>query len=161
VQDPPAEITVTVRTAVTIRVPSEYQTIQSAIDAANYGDTALVAPGIYFEHIDFRGKAITLTSETGPQDTVIDGGNTDPVVRFISGEGRNSTLNGFTLQNGRAGIGNQEAVEGGGVKIQGSSPTITNNVIMNNHACQGAGIGISSGSPLIQRNTITNNDSNL
>jgi Big-like domain-containing protein len=152
VQDPPAEITVTVRTPVTIRVPSAHQTIQSAIDAADYGDTALVAPGTYREHIDFKGKAITVTSESGrPEDTIIDGGDAYPVVSFISGEGRGSVINGFTLQNGRA------TISGGGVNVQGSSPTITNNVIRNNHACQGAGIGILSGSPLIQRNTITNN----
>jgi hypothetical protein len=151
VQDPPAEITVTVRIPVTIRVPSAQQTIQSAIDAADYGDTVLVAPGTYPEHIDFKGKAITVTSENGPQVTIIDGGDAYPVVSFISGEGRGSTINGFTLQNGRSALG------GGGVNVQGSSPTITNNGIRKNHACQGAGIGILSGSPLIQRNTITNN----
>jgi hypothetical protein len=133
-------------------VPSAQQTIQSAIDAADFGDTVLVAPGIYVENIDFKGKAITVISESGrPEDTIIDGGDANPVVSFISGEGRDSTINGFTLQNGRA------ALWGGGVYVQGSSPMITNNVIRNNHACQGAGIGILSGSPLIQRNTITNN----
>jgi hypothetical protein len=152
IQDPPAEITVTVRTPVTIRVPSAQQTIQSAIDAADYGDTVLVAPGTYQEHIDFKGKAITVTSESGrPEDTIIDGGDANPVVSFISGEGRGSAINGFTLQNGRS------ALWGGGVNVQGSSPMITNNVIRNNQACQGAGIGVLSGSPLIQRNTITNN----
>jgi len=161
VQDPPTEITVTVRTPVTIRVPSEQPTIQSAINAAAFGDTVLVAPGTYFEHIDFKGRAITLTSESGPQVTIIDGGNTDPVVSFISGEGRGSSLNGFTLQNGRGGIDNQGFPNGGGILIRESSPTITNNVITNNHACNGAGIGILSGSPVIQGNTITNNVSNL
>src|SRR5262245_6154975 len=153
IQDPPAEITVTVRTPVTLRAPSaQHPTIQSAIDAADYGDTVLVAPGTYHEHIDFKGKAITVTSESGrPEDTIIDGGDAYPVVSFISGEGRGSAINGFTLQNGRADLW------GGGVSVQGSSPTITNNVIRNNQACQGGGIGILSGSPLIQRNTITNN----
>ncbi|MBO0859818.1 MAG: hypothetical protein J2P21_15410, partial [Chloracidobacterium sp.] len=153
IQDPPAEITVTVRTPVTIMAPSaQHPTIQSAIDAADYGDTVLVAPGTYPEHIDFKGKAITVTSESGrPEDTIIDGGDAYPVVSFISGEGRGSTINGFTLQNGRA------ALWGGGVNVQGSSPTITNNVIRNNQACQGGGVGILSGSPLIQRNTITSN----
>jgi parallel beta-helix repeat protein len=163
VQDPPAEIAVTVRTPVFIKAPSAvYPTIQSAIDVAGYGDTVLVAPGTYFEHINFRGKAITVRSESGqPKDTIIDGGSANPVVSFISGEGRGSSLNGFTLQNGRASIANQGFVYGGGIVIQESSPMITNNVITNNHACNGAGVGILSGSPLIQGNTITNNVSNL
>jgi hypothetical protein len=156
-QDPPAAVTVTVP----IRVPSDQPNIQSAIDVANDGDTVLVAPGTYSEHINFRGKAITVKSEGGSQNTFIDAGSADSVVSFISGEGRGSVLNGFTLQNGKAGMDNQGVVNGGGILIQGSSPTITNNVITNNHACYGAGIGIRSGSPLIQGNKITNNDSDL
>src|SRR5215831_9548513 len=151
-QDPPAEITVTVRAP--IRVPSDQPTIQSAINVATFGDTVIVAPGTYVENINFGGKAITITSESGPQVTIIDGRNADSVVSFISGEGRDSVLNGFTLQNG---IANQSPLEGGGISIQGSSPTITNNAIRNNQACDGGGIGIGFGSPLIQLNTITSN----
>src|SRR5262245_2486473 len=159
VQDPPAEITVTVRIPVIIRVPSEQGTIQSAINAADYGDTVLVAPGTYSEHIDFKGKAITVRSESGPQVTIIDGGNADSVVVFTSGERRDSVLNGFTLQNGRRVQGPVPGTaQGGGIKVEAaSSPTITNNVIRNNQACTGGGIGIASGSPLIQLKTITGN----
>src|SRR6266545_2874203 len=158
VQDPPAEITVTVRTAVTIRAPSEQLTIQSAINVAAFGDTVLVAPGTYVENINFGGKAITVTSERGPQVTIIDGGNTNRVVSFTSGEGRDSVLNGFTLQNGKAGF--SSGFTGAGIKVENSSPTITNNVIRNNQACRGSGIGIDFGSPLIQLNTITGNSNN-
>src|SRR6266540_857399 len=155
VQNPPAEIHVTVP----IRVPSDQPTIQSAINVALNGDTVLVAPGTYSENIDFKGKAITATSESGPKDTIIDGGNVAPVVSFTSREGRDSVLNGFTLQNGREVLGRPE--EGGGISIFGTSPTITNNVIRNNLACSGGGIWIAFGSPLIQLNTITGNSNNL
>src|SRR5262245_28277820 len=156
VQDPPAEITVRVRTPVTIRVPSADQpTIQSAIDVADFGDTVLVAPGTYHEKINFGGKAITVRSESGPEVTIIDGGFADSVVSFTSGEGRDSTLNGFTVQNGDGEF--NSGFTGGGVLVKRSSPTITNNLITNNHACDGGGIGIAFGSPLIQRNTITSN----
>src|SRR5262245_55059597 len=158
VQDPPAEITVRVRTAVFIKVPSEHLTIQEAIDAADYGDTVLVAPRTYSENINFRGKAITVTSESGPEVTIIDGRNADSVVTFTSGEGRLSTLNGFTVQNGKADSNN--GFTGAGIKVQNSSPTITNNVIRNNLGCRGGGIGIDFGSPLIQLNTITGNSNN-
>src|SRR5215475_10213978 len=154
VQNPPAEIQVT-RSPITIKVPSDRLTIQSAINDAADGDTVLVAPGTYSENIDFKGKAITVTSESGPQDTTIDAGNADSVVKFISGERRDSVLTGFTLQKGRP--ASTSSSEGGGILIRESSPKITNNKITNNHACIGAGIGILSGSPLIQGNTITGN----
>jgi parallel beta-helix repeat protein len=117
----------------------------------------LVAPGTYFENINFRGKAITVTSESGPQATIIDGGNANPVVIFFSREGRDSVISGFTLQNGRLDLNTPPLREGGGISVDASSPTITNNVIRNNQACSGGGIGIFFGSPLIQFNTITGN----
>jgi hypothetical protein len=148
VQDPPTEGHVTVRSPITIRAPSDQPTIQAAIDVADIGDTVLVAPGTYAENINFRGKAITVTSESSPKDTIIEGLNASSVAVFNSGEGRNSVLNGFTLQKG-----------GGGITVEGASPTITNNVITSNRSCKGGGVRIASGSPLIRLNTITSNGS--
>lgn len=60
----------------TLRVPSEYSRIASAIDAAFEGDTVLVAPGTYTgpgnRDIQFYGKDIVLLSEGGPEVTIID-----------------------------------------------------------------------------------------
>ncbi len=57
----------------TLKVPSQYPSIQAAIDVAVNGDTVLVAPGTYVENIDFMGKSITVKSEQGPDVTTIDG----------------------------------------------------------------------------------------
>jgi hypothetical protein len=58
------------------RVPSEYATIQEAVDASSDGDVVLVAPGTYTgdgnKNIDFSGKAIVVRSELGSYDTAID-----------------------------------------------------------------------------------------
>lgn len=84
----------------TIKVPTDQPTIQAAINAAHTGDTILVAPGTYFENIDFKGKAITVISSDGAAKTIIDGGAKTSTVIFKTSELRNSVLSGFTVQNG-------------------------------------------------------------
>ena len=46
----------------TLRVPEDYATIQAAINAAQNGNTVLVAPGTYAGGITITGKTITLAS---------------------------------------------------------------------------------------------------
>src|SRR5262249_26440216 len=128
-----------------------------AINAAQSGDTVMVGPGTYTENINFKGKAITVKSAQGKSQTVIDGGAIDSVATFNMGETKDSVLRGFTLRNGRSGFDTPGFGDGGGVRIENSSPTITDNVITANTACNGLGISVRSGSPLIQRNTITAN----
>lgn len=87
-----------------LQVPGTYPSIQAAIAAAAPGDKVLVAAGTYAENVDFLGKALTVVGLSGPEDTVIDGGGTAPAVRFQSANGPDSTLRGFTVTNGTAGI---------------------------------------------------------
>lgn len=138
---------------VTRSVPSEFPTIQTAIDAAANNDTVLVAPGTYPEQINFHGKAITIRSEEGPAVTIIDGGGAGTVVTFESGELATSVLEGFTIRNGNASFG-------AGMTMLGSSPTIIGNVFEFNSQGGGgfgAGIGGNVSSPLVERNIFRNN----
>ena len=96
----------------------------------------LVAPGTYVENINFRGKAITVASEQGPEVTIIDGNGAGSVVTFAGGENRSAVLRGFTVRNGA------NSFSGGGVLIQFSSPTVIGNWIVNNGACSGAGVPV-------------------
>lgn len=130
-----------------VRVPQDFQTIQAAIDASASGDTVLVAAGTYVENINFSGKVITVKSESGPNATIIDGNGRAPVVTFFAGEGPSSVIRGFTLRNGDSNL----RVGGGGIAVDGASPTITGNIIVGNRSCSGGGIAISSGgSPVVE-----------
>jgi serine protease len=107
----------------TLHVPSEHATIQAAIDAASSGDSILVAPGTYVEHLDTRAKMLVLRSELGPASTVIDGGGQGRVIDIAGG----GTLEGFTIRNG------YDYYAGGGIRVRGSVHTaILNNVIESN-----------------------------
>ena len=90
----------------TIAVPADAATIQVGINLANDGDTVLVAPGTYVENLDFKGKAIAVTSGATSymeaSATILNGIGTKPTIRFASKETRSSVLNGFTIQNARA-----------------------------------------------------------
>lgn len=143
----------------TLAVPSSYPSIQAAIDAASPGDTVLVSPGIYQEFLDFRGKAITVKSLAGPEQTTIDGvnpfaANAKSLVTFSQGEGASSVLDGFRLFRGGGNLVNNWYL-GGAIFCDASSPTIKNNIILANIASFGGGIAcINAASPRIENNVI-------
>jgi len=126
-----------------ILVPDEYGTIQEAIDHGWPGGTVWVADGIYQgqgnRDLDFKKRAITVRSINGPQNCIIDcqGTEAEPHrgVYFHSGEDPNSRLIGFTIQNGYGQYG-----KGGGIRCNGSSPTIEDCIIRDCHAHYGGGM---------------------
>lgn len=140
--------------AAKLRVPLDHSTIQGAIDASSDGDTIAVAPGTYFELLNFHGKAVTVRALAGPRRTIIDGNGSGPVVTFMSGEPRESTLEGFTIRGGFS------VFRGGGIWMAGfeTRPTIRGNHIVDNETVgTGAGIQIGFGGPWIEGNFIARN----
>ncbi len=135
-----------------ILVPSEVPTIQEAIELAQSGEIILVESGTYFETINFLGKAITLQSLDGAEETLIDGSSVATVVTFASGEGLDSVLDGFTITHGW--MFNDE---GGGIYCLNSSPTLRNCIIHENTAFLGGGIYASGSSLQVEHTVISEN----
>ncbi len=120
-----------------------YCTIQTAIDNAVDTDEVVVAEGTYSEKINFLGKAITVRSSGGPVTTTISAaGPRESVVNFLSGEGQNTVLDGFTI----TGANNNGGP--GGLELVGSSPTITNCIVDGNTGL-GGGMENDNSSPVV------------
>jgi len=83
----------------TIKVPSEYATIQEAINAATPGTTVEVSSGIYHENVVVN-KTVLLIGEN-QATTIIDGGGTGNSTTVTAD---NITIKGFTMTNGANGL---------------------------------------------------------
>ncbi len=125
-------------------VPGHYPTIQAAIDAAANGDTVLVAAGIYYENITLKDGV--QVRGAGADVTTINGGGVEPVVTAVE-VGSGTVLDGFTITNGNVGNGR-------GIRLNGGSPVITNNVVTQN---SGGGFYAHFSSATIAHNTISDN----
>ena len=159
--------------AAVLHVPGDYSHIQNAIDAGTNGDVVLVSPGAYYENINFKGKALTVSSTNAADpgvvaSTIIHASGQSSVVSFVSGEGPGSVLTGFTITGGygtaNASFGTG-LYFGAGIYCFGSSPTITGNLIVSNVAPTGAsglqgyggGIACIESSAVISRNLLAAN----
>ncbi|MEZ5199025.1 MAG: FlgD immunoglobulin-like domain containing protein [Bacteroidales bacterium] len=136
----------------------DFTTIQAGINAAspNSGDTVLVWPGIYYEHIYFNGKHITLTglyvSNQDPwfiHNTIIDGSNNVNCV-MMSGGSDTMVINGFTIRNG-------SSTTGGGIYTNQATVAIKNCIIENNYALAGGGVYLKDTQGFLSGTTIRYN----
>lgn len=141
--------------------------VQRAIELAASDDTILVAPGTYYEDIDFLGKGLVVRSQDGPEATTIDAtGQDSSAVIFKNREPPTTVLEGFTITGGRGSSDDLSVTNsyGGGIIVLAGSPTIRNNIITGNSAGWGGGIHIgrlgtdvSAGNVALTNNIIKNN----
>lgn len=134
-----------------IRVPSQQPTIQAGLNAAQSGDTVLVAPDTWRELLTWPSRdGITLLSEAGPESTRVDAEKTGLCLNMTSGSlTRATVVEGFTFASGLDSTGGAAGIRCGG------SAVIRRNRITN---CQGVGLYLystsSSFAPLVWGNEI-------
>lgn len=115
-------------------VEHPFDAIQEAIFVCQDGDTVLVADGTYTglwnKDLDFGGLPITVRSENGPDNCIIDCEGEGRALQCRFGEDSESVVDGFTMTDGHV------SQYGGGAIFcyNASSPTIKNCVITNNCA---------------------------
>jgi hypothetical protein len=148
--------------ALELRVPSEYSSIQDAIDAAVPGDdVVVVADGTYSGNLLVQ-KAITIKSENGAENCVIDCANQSRGVTFVGTSASGAVLSGFTITRGNGqtnGLFSQYENWGGAILISNAgSITISDCTLWNNVVSRfGGAIASITSSPVISRCVIENN----
>ena len=167
-----------------INVPGDQPTIQDGLNAASFGDTVMVAPGIYFENIIWPQVDGIKLIGAGRDNTIIDGNNQASVIRIdaLNIIGNATLIKGFTITNGNAlppwpesqggGIyiydsdavledltitGNTADDFGGGLYVWLCEPVIRNTVIINNTATSRGGVDCKLGAPIFDHVTVSNN----
>jgi parallel beta-helix repeat protein len=133
--------------AVIRRVPQDYSTIQAAINAANAGDTILVAPGTYPEYV-LVNKSVTLMGTD--RQSIITGAASPLIV--IEVKASNVKICNFTI------IGPTSYHHG--IWVESPSPTPYENVQIINNAITGCHHAIYLGRCtrcLIANNTLNRN----
>ena len=169
---------------ITIHVPSDYTTIQAALNAADFTDTVLVQPGTYSENIIWpETNGIKLISAGDSSNTIIDGGGNSCVIymnpqtvaidttTLIQGfkitNGSTSNGGGLFLSNcdpmlNRLNIRNNSVTQyGGGIYLNSSNPLISNTIVdANSTSYWGGGIYLTSSNPSLTNVIISNNSSN-
>ncbi len=131
-----------------------YNSINTAVSEARYGDTIIVNPGTYNETISMKSGVKIYGA--GAEVTIISGDGSGPVVTASGVEIMdNAVISGFTIKGG-------SADHGGGIYIDNASPTVENNFIINNSATFfGGGICIAGGLPNIYNNFIVSNSAEV
>lgn len=143
----------------TLRVPSQYPTIQAAVNAAQNGDTIMLAPGTYNTSTINITKYITITSSGNSGNTTIQVQTQQPVlvwqnVPFTGGI--QAKLENVTINNGHS---NQSGQAGGITLANGADVQLSNVVIENSYSStNGGGMIIYNSDPVLSSVTFSNDN---
>ncbi len=124
-------------------------TIGDALAAAAPEDVIHVCPGVYNENLVIS-QAVQLVATGGAAVTIIDGGGSAVTVSVSGAGAPGVVLQGFTV---RGGAGSN----GGGVRCESSTISMTGCVVTGNSATNGAGLYATGCALDIDGNTFNNN----
>ena len=131
-----------------IWVPDEFELIQNAIWSSGDGDTVMVRAGEYREQLQFFDKNVSLISESGPEETILNGTGYYTAVWITGGQDTTMLIRGFTFVN------NSEFTCYGAFFSGGASPTIVNN-IFSAPEINGRGLIIDQNAAILRNNLFT------
>ncbi len=127
-------LTVGLAQAATLRVPTEFSTIGSALNAARAGDRVEVQPGLYQETGLYLKAGVLLAGvDEDPSRTVIDGQGHARILMACE-PGPTSRINRITFQNGWARGKNSYGKSGGAIFINQAKLDLTECRFTNNRA---------------------------
>ncbi|MDP8205650.1 MAG: hypothetical protein P9L92_03215, partial [Candidatus Electryonea clarkiae] len=152
-----------------ILVPDDYDTIQSAVNAVNDGDTIIVEHGTYNENIVANHSSFTLASRylLDEDSSHID----STIIRALDNNDYYSPIRvyleredlvhiaGLSITGGRLGHPNHNyhSQSGGGIYIEGGSFYLQNCSIFDNIAWSGGGIHLEETEGIVEYCSIYNN----
>ncbi|MDD2890188.1 MAG: T9SS type A sorting domain-containing protein [bacterium] len=128
------------------RVPSQYSTIQAAMDACVASDTILVAKGTYNENVVFKKSKIQLISESGADSTEIHGNGGVTISTSVSGMDISTLLYGFKITGGTGGYDG----EGGGLRMWNQNITVRKCIFTGNKANEGGGLYLERSDAIVE-----------
>jgi len=115
------------------RVPAQHATIQAAITAAQQDDVVMIADGIYNEYIYLQEKSITVRSENGPANCIIDRQYLGPGIGVHRCGPIPATIEGLTIRH---------AIDSG-VNISYSDGVVLRNCrLLHNEGYRGGGLNV-------------------
>ncbi|MDD5528920.1 MAG: T9SS type A sorting domain-containing protein [bacterium] len=128
------------------RVPSQYSTIQAAMDICAEGDTILVAKGTYNENVVYDVNRVQLISESGADSTEIHGTGGVTISTTVSGLDVSTLLYGFKVTGGTGGYDG----EGGGLRMWKQNITVRKCIFTGNTANEGGGFYLERSDAVIE-----------
>ena len=123
-----------------------YQSIQTAVNDAEEGDTIVLGPGVYTSDdpicvADLQGKQLHLVGGAPAEQVVIDCEFIRAGIICRSGEGEKTTIQGITVRNSRVfnpdwghGLPHFETRRASGILCDNSSPTIQDCIFLDNQS---------------------------